>query len=108
MDASDGIYKKQKSGVWGNEDGSKVLVFKDSGWDGCTAVNYVPNANCKAGHGKFSQDMAGHRWGYIPDLMYAIHSNVNIWRKTGSSSGITTQCEGTVNIETTSNSNNVL
>ena len=85
--ASDGIYKIQPSRVWGNEAGTRVLVFQDGGWNGCIAVNYIPNADC----------FPFNRWGFITDLTTAIDSNVNIWSGTGSSSGITNQCEVTVN-----------
>ena len=69
--------------MWGNEAGTKVLVFQDGAWNGCTAVNYIPDCII--------------RWGLITDLTTAIDSNVNIWTKTGSSSGITNECEATVN-----------
>ena len=89
-DASDGIYRKKSLGLWGNEDGTKVLVYQSTtgGWVGCNAVNYVPNCNQRS------------NWGYMPDLIVPIDFNVNIKRGTGNSSGKTTQCAGTVNLRT--------
>ena len=87
-DASDGIYRKQSLGLWGNDDGTKVIIYQSGGWDGCNAVNYEPDCTPQ------------NKWGYMPDLIVPIDLNVNINRGTGSSSGKTTQCAGTVNLRT--------
>lgn len=86
-DETNGIYTQKTPELWGNHDGTKVIVHQFEGWNGCTAVNYVPNANCHP----------YNRWGYMSDIINPIESNVNIWSKTGSSSGITNECQGKFN-----------
>ena len=67
--------------VWTNADGTRVLRKHSSnnGYDGCSAVNSVPNSNC----------IPGNRWAYIDNGFFETGgSPVNIWSKKGYTSGV--------------------
>ena len=77
-----GKYTSVNNNIWGNFDGTRVLSYMSGGWNGCYSVNYVPDSNC----------FPFRRWAFISNLATPINNNVNIWAKSGSSSGIVTSC----------------
>ena len=82
-------YRELDNGVFTNAAGTFVLTPWGNAYNGCSAVNSVPNSNC----------MPGHRWAYIGSRakLDAGGDKVNIWAGTGVNSG-TYDCTGMVSL----------
>ena len=80
-------FRELANGVFTNAEGTFVITPRGKTFEGCAAVNSVPNADCHP----------GKRWAFFgsKDTLVQGGDNVNIWSKKGVNSG-TYDCKGTI------------
>ena len=80
-------FRELANGVFTNAEGTFVITPRGKTFEGCAAVNSVPNADCHP----------GKRWAFFGsrDTLVKGGDNVNIWSKKGVNSG-TYDCKGTI------------